>query len=101
MGQKVWSHRLDIALGGFGQGRKNLEVLFGTPALRQSRERDIDGSHCLDELVDGSLREKRSEGGGNLGLINSVSRKLFFQPRTHLTAESQSAAVDFGSDSST
>lgn len=46
MGQKVWSHRLDIALGGTGQSRKNLEVLFGAPALGQSREWDIDGSHC-------------------------------------------------------
>ena len=64
MGQKVWSHRLDIALVDTGQSRKDLEVLFGAPALGQGRERDVDSSHCPGlTWEECSWKEKAGEGG--------------------------------------
>lgn len=49
VGQEMRSNRLDAALDGAGELSDGLEVLFGAPALGESRQREgddlRDGSH--------------------------------------------------------
>lgn len=62
MGQKVRADRLQGALGGLGYRTNGLEILFGIPAPRKGRERDIDnlgGSHFVEGSPDEQLSSYR------------------------------------------
>lgn len=56
MGQEVRANRLEVPLGGSGDGANGLEVLIGTPARRQGRESNVDG-------LNGSHGQEQSHAG--------------------------------------
>lgn len=58
MGKEVRANGLDIALGDSGEGTDRLEVLFGSPALRQGGESNVDNldrCHCGDSDGEGDV----------------------------------------------
>lgn len=101
VGEEVRANRLNGALGGTRQLANGLEVLFGAPALREDRQRQLnrgDGSHCFccERCGNGWGGEKRLSYKTAVGDIFSGHSKKFLVGLTFSTQQRRGWLVVVG-----